>query len=472
MYRNLSLMLSTSLLNSVRRSPAFRLLRRLAPSTFDLLEPSIQRRMASGAIWSLFGAGLASGLAMLSNIGCARILGSTHFGQLGIVLVTTNLFTTVFTAGLSMTATRYVAELRDTDSVQAGVVIGLSTATSVIVGAFIACTVGLLAPWISHHLLNAPELSTPLVMGAAAMFFAAMNGSQTGTLSGFEAFAQIAMGNLIRGISILLLVMTGAWFRGLSGALLGYVAVGAVTAVFYQIVVRRECRRRSIAISYRFDRKALAILWRFTVPVLLSNFSFTPAAWWSNVLLARRSGYAEAGIFNAVYNWQMFITFFSTAVSSIGLPMLSNVRSCGEPIKYKRCLKTNFILISLPAVVVAVPVMLGAKYILQMYGPAFAHGVPALILIAVAAVLTAINIPVGHAIWSLDATVAAMLLAGLNGVTLVVGAYTLTLYGAAGLAGAYVLMGLVQTAVNVPFIFWLLRKRFSHAFEPESVIAA
>ena len=303
------------------------------------------------------------------------------------------------------------------------------------------------------------------------MFLAAVNGSQIGTLSGFEAFDQIATGNFIRGASILLFVIAGAWLGGVTGALSAYVLVGVVTAVFYQIIVRRECRRRAVLISYRFDRNAIGLLWRFTVPVLLSNSSFTPSAWWSNVLLARRSGYAEAGIFNAVYNWQMFITFLSTAISNIGLPMLSNVRGEGDPLKYKRCLKMNFILISLPAMFVAAPVMLLSKDILRMYGPTFVHGIPALLLIAIAAVLTAMNIPVGHAIWSLDATFAAVLLSLLNGVTLVAGAYMLTSQGAAGLAGAYVLMGCVQTAANAPFMFWLLRKRLFRKYEPESVAA-
>jgi O-antigen/teichoic acid export membrane protein len=458
-------------LKSALARTALMRLRSMAPPLFAVLEPSLQKRMASGALWAVFGAGTASGLAMLSNIGCARILGSIRFGELGIVLVTINLFTNVFTAGLGLTATRYVAELRNTQPTRAGAVIGLSNATSAIAGMLIAGAISFLAPWASNDLLNAPNLSTPLRIGAAVMFFAAINGSQTGTLSGFEAFNQIALGNLIRGISILVLVTTGAWLRGLSGALLGYVAVGAVTAVFYQIAVRRECKRHLVSISYRFDRKAITLLWRFTIPVLLSNSSFTPAAWWSNVLLARRSGYAEAGIFNAVYNWQMFITFISTAVSSIGLPMLSNVRSEGNPRKYKQCLKSNFVLISLPAVMLAIPVMLMSKYILQMYGTAFAHGVPALLLIAVSAVLTSINLPVGHAIWSLDATVAAMLLSLLNGATLVLVAYVLTPHGAAGLAAAYVFMGLVQTAANAPFTLWLLRKRLGRAYEAESVAA-
>jgi O-antigen/teichoic acid export membrane protein len=267
-------------------------------------------------------------------------------------------------------------------------------------------------------------------------------------------------------------VTTGAALGGLTGALVGYVAVGAVVAIFYQMIVRRQCAKRNISISFRFGREDFAILWRFTFPVLLSTAMFTPAAWWSNVLLARRSGYAEAGIFNAISNWQMFILFFSSAISSIGLPMLSNIRAEQNPAKYKRCLGTNFLLIPAPAIAVAVPVMICSHFILRLYGPAFEHGASALMLIALAAVLTAINIPVGHALWSLDATTSATLLALLNGGTLVLAAYALAGNGAIGLAGAYVIMGAIQTAVNVPFMIWLLHQRFAASPSQEEVALA
>lgn len=154
---------------------------RLSPSAcLALLEPSLRKRVATGAIWSLVGAGLASGLTMLSNIGCARMLGPISYGQLGIVLVTTNLFTNLFTSGLNMTATRYVAGYRDSEPDRAGKIIGLSTVTSVVVGLMIAVLICCLAPWMSRDVLKASGLSSALMLGATAMFFAAVNGSQTG----------------------------------------------------------------------------------------------------------------------------------------------------------------------------------------------------------------------------------------------------------------------------------------------------
>ena len=435
-------------------------------------EPSLRQRIARGAAWSIAGAGLASGLTMVSNIACARFLGATRFGELAIVLATTNLFTTMFTSGLSMTATRYVAEHRSSDPPRAGAIVGLCWVTSIVVGAATALLVVLFAPWLSRGILGAPGLAGALSLGAVVMFFAALNGSQVGALSGLEAFNWVAFGNLVRGSAIILFVTAGAAWGGVTGALIGYIAVGAATAVFYQLAVRWRCASGAITISYLFTRKDLRVLSQFTLPVLVTVFSFTPAAWWSNVLLANRSGYSEAGVFGAILHWQMFILFFTNAISNIGLPMLSNLRAERDPQKYKTCLAVTFALTAAPAVMVAVGVAIFSRSIMHMYGPAFEHGAAGLALMSVAAVLSAINAPVGHVLWSLDATVSAVLLALLRGGALLLAAYALVGKGATGLAGAYVIMGVIQTAATVPFMIWLLRRRLTPvAVREEAAVA-
>jgi len=271
---------------------------------------------------------------------------------------------------------------------------------------------------------------------------------------------------------MILFVIIGAALGGVTGALLGHVAAGAVSALYYQIAVRREGASRSIAISYRFGLEDLRILWRFTFPVLVTNLCFAPAAWWSNVLLANKSGYSEAGVFNAVLHWQLFIMFFSNAISNIGLPMLSNLRTERDPAKYKKCLAMNLVLTSAPAITIAIPVAISAPFIMRLYGPAFEHGATALALISLAAVLSAITLPIGHVIWSLDATMSAVLLALLRSGALVISTYALAQAGASGLAGAYVIMGVVQTAATVPFMAWILRRRLTPAACLEEIALA
>jgi O-antigen/teichoic acid export membrane protein len=409
---------------------------------------------------------------MITNVSSARFLGASHFGELAIVLATTNLLTTLFAAGLGMTASRYVAEHRNTDPKRAGTIIGLSWSTSIVIGAVTALFVLLLAPWLSQSILHDPGLSRAVSLAGIIMFFAALNGSQIGTLSGLEAFKRVALGNLVRGTGLILFVILGAALGGVVGALLGHIAAGAMTALFYQIAVRRESATRGIEISYRFSQEDLRILWRFTFPVLVTNLCFAPATWWSNVLLANKKGYSEVGVFNATLHWQLLILFFSNAISNIGLPMLSNVRAERDPAKYKKCLALNLLLISVPAIAIAIPVAIGAPFILRLYGVAFENGATALVLMSLAAVLSAINLPVGHVIWSLDATISAVLLALLRSGALVIASYALVERGATGVAGAYVVMAVIQTVASGPFIAWVLRRKLAPATSPRKIALA
>jgi len=149
----------------------------------------------------------------------------------------------------------------------------LSWVTSIVVGAATVLVIVPLAPWLSRQVLGAAGLSGAVSLGGLVMLFGALNGSQVGALSGLEAFIQVAYGNLVRGIATIVFVTIGAAMGGVIGALVGYVVVGALAAIYYQILVRRECASRVISIS----PKDVSILWRFTLPVLVTTFCFTPA---------------------------------------------------------------------------------------------------------------------------------------------------------------------------------------------------
>jgi O-antigen/teichoic acid export membrane protein len=419
---------------------------------------SLRSRIARGAFWSVMGTGIGQALGLFATVICARLLGSALYGQLGIVLTTVNLFATVASVGLGVTATKHVAEYRRHDPRHAGRIIAMSSMVSAVSGSAIAILLIVLAPWLSRSTLKAP-LATELQLGALMMLFAAVNGYQTGTLAGFEAFKAQAVLNTIRGVFAFPAIVTGVVLGGLRGAMIAYTATSAVTFLIHEIAIRRQCRLHSVPLSYRVDKADLRLLWSFSVPVLIASFSFTPAVWWTSAKLGTSAGYAQLGIFNAALQWQLLVMFFSNAVANLGLPTLSAVLPERSIEKYKQMLKVNFLLTTMLALVLAVPVGLAAPWIMSLYGHGFASGATTLRLICLATVLSAANTSVGSAIWSLNAALPGMLLALMRGVALVVAASLLSSHGAAGLAWAYVLMGIAQTAVQVPFIYSLMRKQ-------------
>src|SRR5579863_4715840 len=81
--------------------------------------PLVQR-LAHGAFWSVISSGVGQGGSLLASMATARLLGSVQFGKLAVILSTINLFATVGAAGLGVTATKHVAEYRQSDPGRAG----------------------------------------------------------------------------------------------------------------------------------------------------------------------------------------------------------------------------------------------------------------------------------------------------------------------------------------------------------------
>jgi O-antigen/teichoic acid export membrane protein len=425
---------------------------------------SLKQRMAHGAFWSIVGAGVSQSATLAATVLCARQLGVDNYGRLGIILSTINLFASVGQLGLGLTATKHVAEFRSTDPDKAGRVIALSQSTSIASGLLVAVVLCAAARLICGRYLGAPSLTGALRLGALAMFFVAVNGSQTGILSGFEAFRQIATANFVRSVVTIPAVLAGVIWAGIDGAVGGYALVGLVSYLTFGVLIRRECRKWSIPAKHRLGMDEVRLLYHFSLPVLIAGFSFTPAVWWTNTLLAKRAGFVESGLATAAFQWQFVILFFSSAIGSLGLPMLSNLAGERNASAYRRLLYWSAVATTASAVVLAAPIALASPHIMRAYGAAFGRGSATLVLVCVATVLSAANICVGQAIWSLGAASWGMALSFLRGAALVAAAYAFIAHGAAGLASAYVLTGVVQTAAQVFFMQWLLRRK-SHEWE-------
>jgi O-antigen/teichoic acid export membrane protein len=407
-------------------------------------------------------------MSMAATMLCARFLGPHHYGQLGVIQSTVNLFGLVASLGLGITATKHIAEHYRLDPARAGRVLGLAALTACGTGVFVAALLVAGAPWLSRTALNAPELSLDLQIASIAIFFSAINGYQVGALTGFEAFRPLAVASLIRGLITLPAFVVGILAAGLRGAVVALALVSAINYLVNALVLTRECRLRGVSVSYHLGIEDWRLLYRFSIPVVVAGMSFTPAVWWTNTLLARASGYAQLGVFSAAFQWNTVILFFSGALGNLCLPLLSSVTTERNMAKYVRVLLANFVLTTGSALVLATPVAIGAPFVMSLYGKSFAHADKILLLVCLAAVLTAANTSVGYAIWSLDATVSGVLLALMRGALLVAAAYYWRSHGALGLAGSYAFMASAQTLICCGFMWWLLRRRSAQWHGPLS----
>ena len=104
-------------------------------------------RLAWGAFWSLAGAVISRGLALLSSILVARLLGKTGFGELGMIQSTVGMFGAFAGFGLGLTATKHVAEFRQKDPVKAGRILALANIIALASGGIMTVALLVMAPW-------------------------------------------------------------------------------------------------------------------------------------------------------------------------------------------------------------------------------------------------------------------------------------------------------------------------------------
>jgi O-antigen/teichoic acid export membrane protein len=353
----------------------------------------LTRRLVRGNLWALGGAGSARALGLLASIFVARVLGKVHFGEFGMIQSTVGLLGTVAGVGLGSTATKYVAEHRTTDRALTGRIIALSSLVSWLAGGAMTVLLLLLAPWLAVHSLSAPQLAPQLRVGALLLFFGGINGAQTGSLYGFEAFKAVAHINVWVGLLTFPCLVVGVHYGGLIGAVWGLVANLIIGCAANYVCLQGLLRRNDIQIQWRGCLSEIPIVWKFSLPVILQSLTITPAAWLSSTFLAATpGGYAALGSFSVGTQWRNAILFVPWIFGNTALPALSNLHGEKNARGYRRAIYFNILMIGGAAGAVTLGIVLFAPLIVASYGSGFADSVSVVRLMALCGFLWAINV--------------------------------------------------------------------------------
>jgi len=354
-------------------------------------------RLSQAALWSLLGAGASRGLALLGGIAVARFLGREGFGQLGILLSTVQMFGILAGFGLGLTAAKHIAECRQADPLKAGRILALSGVSAVLASGLAAVLLVALAPWLASQTLAAPHLQGPLRLSAALLFFTGLTGAQAGVLSSFEAFKTLAWINCLAGaLGLPLLILATHWGR-LQGALGGFIAWQAAAWCLGHFAIRRQARQAGVRFLLRGCRSELPILWKFTLPAVLSAAMVAPVNWACNALLVHQpQGYAQVGLFNAANQWFNALQLLPVVLGQAFLPILAERHGAGDHQRTGRILLAAFRLNLLTVLPVVLLLCLLSPWVMSCYGPDFRQGWSTLVLVLVTAGLLAGQTPAGQ----------------------------------------------------------------------------
>lgn len=326
----------------------------------------------------LAGSGVNQGFSMLASIGTARILGKVAFGEFGAVRSTTMTLAVLAGGGLGIATTRYVAALRTQEPERAGRIIRLVLTLAWSMTGIAAATCVLLARPLALHVMQTEKLALPLAVSAMAIIFSTVSGVQIGVIAGCEAFRPVAVLLALEGFAAGALMVVGAWFGSVTGAVLGYVVGTLVSFLLRHRQMMKECLRAGITIP-SFNgadaRSELPFVVSAVIPSMLLVLGAQPAEWLVRMMLLRGpDGMAALGLFTAAYSWAQLVQFIPSQIASPALTILSNLVGVGDWSGFRRLLAESAGVVFATAVVIAVPLALISKYVMSLYGPAFRDG--------------------------------------------------------------------------------------------------
>lgn len=330
-------------------------------------------RLASGAFWSIIGNVAGRGLTLLAFIFVARIIGQKQYGELGMIRSTMIMFSSFAGAGIGLTASRYIALHRNTNTTKTNEVYFLSHYFSVVFGLIIAVLLCFFAPTIAVHSLHAPYLTNDIRLGAVALLFMALNNAQIGALSGFERFRSIAINTTIYGVLQLLFLVVGALYYAVSGVIIGMTLSSLVFWLCNYYAIRASIPKGSFQIKpwKTISKDTISVLWKFSLPATMSSILVIPILWWCKTIVVQRVGFEPMANYDVAEQWNTIILFIPATLSGMIMPILANTLMEGTPRQYQKVVTINIWINAVISVFASLFICLLTTFILKSYGATF-----------------------------------------------------------------------------------------------------
>lgn len=359
----------------------------------------IGRRMANGVFWSFFGTSVAKAIVLIGGIICARILGKEEYGQFGMIRATINMFVVFGIAGLGLTATKFISEYKANQKHKIPSIYILTNGFAVITGTIITILILILASTIAENNLHSPQLLDGLKLGALILFFTVLNGAQNGTLVGLEDFKSVALNTFYGSLAEFALMVLGAYYYGVNGAILGYGLGFIVLFVCNYYSIRRNFDFLDLKIAFsEFNKGDLKLLYKFSIPAALSSLMVGPVYWIIRSMLVRECGFGELAVYEVAEQWRVIILFIPSSISQIVLPILSSIVN-DDSKKFWKTLNLNLVLnVSITLMLTLILCFCGS-FVVGLYGDEFTDST-ALVILTASTIFSSIANVIGISIQS------------------------------------------------------------------------
>jgi O-antigen/teichoic acid export membrane protein len=350
---------------------------------------NVQHRMAFGFAYNFVGSLFSQGSTLVANIIVSRMLGKILFGEYSTVLVTLTAVANFSLLSMSSVVGKYSAEYREKDKELAARAISLCSRISNAVGLIGLVLMAVLAKPVAQYVLKDQGLVTPILIGSLFVFAQNRALFLYALMAGLEEYQPSAMASMWSGVAYVALIVVGAHYNQLLGAVAGLSAAAVVFWICLLWVAIPALKAHGLPKIKKFDAFEKDILLHFAVPAIASGLLLIPGFWWLAAYLYRLYGPGPAAIFSACNSIRVLILFVPMVISTVGNSVLNNTLGT-EHYHHARRLMTIGIALFTGAVVAFV-VGFG-PWVLRIFGDQYSNGYPVLAVMAISTIPEALGI--------------------------------------------------------------------------------
>lgn len=408
-------------------------------------------KLINGIAWSLIGTIALRFLNAIASIFTVRFLGASRYGELGIISSTLGMLSSFAGLGLGVTCTKYIAELKNTDKIKAGKIIGLTYIIALFSGVFMMLLVIFISDWLSVNTLNAPYLSFSLKLASLLLFLNTVDGVQKGSLAGFEAFKEIAKIGMIQGILSLIFTVSLTYLFGVTGTIFSWIINSTCGLVLNKLELLKVEKKWNIKTIYKDSLTERAVIWKLSIPSMLSNIVVSPVIWVANTIIINNAdGYSQLGIFNAANQWKNIVEVIPNIIGSVLLPFIANRKTStdNKGIELVNLLAGWMIVTLFAIILITFPELIGA-----LYGDGFDiyNYYATLALLMFSSTVIAYKSGIGRKLVVNNLMWWGFLDNIIWGIFFIIFVYFLKEKGSLGLGLSYALAYLINTLIFIPF---------------------
>ena len=280
-----------------------------------------------------------------------------------------------------------------------------------------------LARPIARHILHAEHLTFELQIASVLLLFSILYGVQNGVLTGLEQFKIMARNTFVGSLLEAVLMVAGAYFWGLTGAIVGLgIGLGVLFWV-NQLSIKKHYAQYVVGeMQPTHTPNDWSMLLNDCIPATLSALMVTPTFGGIRTILLQHDGYNSLALFEAADQWKVMMLFIPTAISQMVLPILTSIRQQRQ--QFRHVLLANIALIVGISSMITLLVLLLGGPIMQLYGKGFSDKMP-LVYLALSNIFSAYSNIIEMSIYSKNKMWQAFVINLFWAIVLLVSAYWL-----------------------------------------------